>query len=73
MSALMDVESGLPGGSADATATMDYEDSNLGGLVPEAFDEAQKAPTPAQQAAEIEAAEAKDIAEGEQMYLVSEG
>lgn len=70
----MDVESGLPGGSADADNTMDYEATNSLSLDPSGVaDEPQKTPSPAQQADEIEAAEAKDISEGEQMYLVAEG
>jgi hypothetical protein len=71
----MDVKSGLPGGSAGAESTMDYDDTNILSLDPSgvADDEPQKIPSPAQQADEIEAAEAKDISEGEQMYLVSEG
>lgn len=54
---------------------MDYDDTNILSLDPSgvADDEPQKIPSPAQQADEIEAAEAKDISEGEQMYLVSEG
>lgn len=52
---------------------MDYEDSSLTLELATECDQVQKTPTPAEQAAEIEAAEAKDIAEGEQLYLVSEG
>lgn len=72
----MQPEAGLPGGSADAGTTMDYEESHSLSLDPGAgaADGLQhKVPSPAQQADEIEAAEAKDISEGEQMYLVSEG
>jgi hypothetical protein len=70
----MDVESGLPGGSAGAENTMDYKDTNSLDLDPSGVaDEPQKIPSTAQQAGEIEAAEAKDISEGEQMYLVAEG
>jgi hypothetical protein len=55
---------------------MDYEESHSLSLDPGAgaADGLQhKVPSPAQQADEIETAEAKDISEGEQMYLVSEG
>jgi len=69
----MDAEPGLPGGSADPEATMDYDDNSLGLEIATGGDQVQKTPTPAEQAAEIEAGEAKDIAEGEQLYLVSEG
>jgi hypothetical protein len=70
----MDVESGLPGGSADAENIMDYKDTNSLDLDPSGVaDELQKILSPAQQADEIEAAEAKDISGGEQMYLVAKG
>lgn len=71
----MQPESGLPGGSADAGTTIDYEEANNLSLDPGAgaADGLQhKVPSRAQQANEIAAAEAKDISEGEQMYLVSE-
>jgi hypothetical protein len=68
----MDLESGLPGGSADAETTMNYAEDNSLDLGDSA-DKPSKPPSPAQQANEIEAAEAKDIAAGEKVYLVSEG
>lgn len=70
----MDLESGLPGGSADAGTTMDYEESNMLGFdAAGRLEDSEGAPTPAQQASDIESAEAKDISEGDQLYLVSEG
>lgn len=72
----MDLETGLPGGSADAEVTMDYAEDNsisLDSTGAAAADRSRKRPSPSQQADEIEAAEAKDISVGEKMYLVSEG
>ena len=66
------METGLPGGSVDAAA-MDCEDTTLGLDLAAGADGGLKVPTPAQQAADIEAAETRAITEGEQMYLVSEG
>lgn len=70
---MMELESGLPGGSADAETTMDYAEDNSLSLDDSADRRTSKPPSPAQQASEIEAAEAKDISAGEKMYLVSEG
>lgn len=70
----MELESGLPGGSADAGTNMDYEDSGILALdAAGPLEGSQSAPAPEQQASEIESAEAKDISEGDQLYLVSEG
>jgi hypothetical protein len=53
---------------------MDYEDSNVLGFdAAGRLDDSEGAPSPAQQASGIESAEAKDISEGDQLYLVSEG
>jgi hypothetical protein len=53
---------------------MDYEDSNtLGFDAAGRPEDSEGAPTPAQQASDIESAEAKDISEGDKLYLVSEG
>lgn len=53
---------------------MDYEDQNNLGLDPPALLSGSKSlTTPTQQANEIIAAEAKELTEGETVYLISEG
>lgn len=71
----MEVEAGLPGGNADASAHIKLEDltNRAADTAGESTDVIGKLPLPAEQASEIEAAEAKDLTEGEEVYLISEG